>query len=554
MDADIVIVGGTVVDGTGGRPRRADLAITDGRISAIAADLGAVGRQEELDATGAVVAPGFIDIHTHFDAQVWWDRALTPSCHHGVTTVVAGNCGLSLAPTRPEHRRLMAETLEFVEDMSLASLEAGIDWDFETFPECLDALTRRGTLINYSGFVGHTAVRLYVMGDEGYERAATDHEIERMAALVSEAIEAGAVGFSTSFGGQVGAGGRPVPSRLATTLEFETLVRAVAATGRGVVACLPAVDTPSDYLYELSLRTDVAITMVALVSERHGRHEERLAAHRRGLQRGARVWPQVSPLPIVSTFTMAKPVRLQGSPLVARLFPEPVDVRRCAYADREWRRQAFETLPTDEVYRPRPETYTIVSSTSHPDLEGRRLVEVADERGTGWFDVLLDLALDEPELGLVCVAPVANDDEEVVSRLLKVEHCALGLSDAGAHVTQLCDANQATVLLGEWVRERGVLELPEAVHKLSGAQAELLGFRDRGHLEVGARADVNVFDPATIAPGPKRVVRDFPADEPRITSDQPVGIRHTLVNGVPIRRDGVMTGPSAGPLPGTVLR
>jgi N-acyl-D-aspartate/D-glutamate deacylase len=554
MDADIVIAGGTVVDGTGAAARRADVAITGGRISAIADDLDAIGRREQLDASGAVVCPGFIDIHTHYDAQVWWDPALTPSCYHGVTTVVAGNCGLSLAPTRPGHRRLMAETFEFVEDMSLASLEAGIDWTFETVGEQLDALADRGTLVNYAGFVGHTALRLFVMGDDGYERAASDAEIARMAALLGEAIQDGAAGFSTSFGGQVGAGGRPVPSRLASNEEFEALARAVAASGRGVVACLPAVDMAADHLYDLSLRADVPITMVALVSERSGRHEERLAAHQRGLDRGARVWPQVSPLPIVSRFTMAKPVRLQGSPLVASLFPEPVEVRRAAYADRDWRRRAFETLPTDEVYRPRPETYTITSCVAHPELEGRRVIEVAEELDSSWFDLMLDLAIDEPGLGLVCVAPVANDDEAVVTRLLGIEHCALGLSDAGAHVTQLCDADQPTVLLGEWVRERGALGLPEAVHKLSGAQADLLGLADRGRLEVGAHADVNVFDPATIAPGPKRVVHDFPAGEPRITSDQPAGIRHTLVNGVPIRRDGVVVDPLPAPLPGSVLR
>jgi N-acyl-D-aspartate/D-glutamate deacylase len=554
MDADIVIVGGEVVDGTGGPAHRSDVAITDGRISAIADNLDAVGRREDLNASDAVVSPGFIDIHTHYDAQVWWDPALTPSCYHGVTTVVAGNCGLSLAPTRPAHRRLMAETFEFVEDMSLASLEAGIDWTFQTFPEQLDSLAERGTLVNYTGFVGHTALRLFVMGDDGYERAASDDEIGRMADLLGEAIDAGAAGFSTSFGGQVGAGGRPVPSRLASNEEFEVLARAVAASGRGIVACLPAVDMAADYLYDLSLQADVPITMVALVSESSGRHDERLAAHRRGLDRGARVWPQVSPLPIVSTFTMAKPVRLQGSPLVASLFPQPVEARRAAYADRDWRRRAFEALPTDEVYRPRPQTYTITSCTAHTELEGRRVVDVADERGVSWFDLMLDLAIDEPDLGLVCVAPVANDDEEVVTRLLKVEHCALGLSDAGAHVTQLCDANQPTVLLGEWVRERGALALPEAVHKLSGAQADLLGLRDRGRLEIGAHADVNVFEPATIAAGPKRVVRDFPAGEPRITCDQPVGIRHTLVNGVPIRRGGSMVDPMPAPLPGSVLR
>jgi N-acyl-D-aspartate/D-glutamate deacylase len=539
------------VDGTGSEPRRADVAVTGGRISGIGE--GLEGR-DEIDASDAVVSPGFIDIHTHFDAQVFWDPSLSPSCFHGVTTVVAGNCGFSLAPTRPEHRLLMAETLEHVEDMSLASLEAGIDWNFETFPEYLQSIDDRGTLINYTAFIGHTALRLFVMGDAGYERAATDDEVAAMVAMVTDAVRGGAAGFSTSFGMHIGAHGKPVPSRLAEKSEFEALVGAVGAAGRGVVACLPAVDSAPGYLYELSARSRVPITMVALVSELSGRHDVRLEAHRKGLAEGAEVWPQVSPLPIVSNFSMAKPGRLQGSPLFAALTAESPETRRAAYRDRDWRRRAMEGFPTDDVYRPQPQTYTITVSTAHPELEGRRIVDLADERGTTWLDVMLDLALDEPDLALKCVASVANDDEAVVSRLLQEEHCTLGLSDAGAHLTQLCDGNQATALLGGWVRERGVLDLPTAVRKLSGVQAELFGFADRGYLREGYRADLNVFDPDTIDPGPKRVVRDFPADEPRITCDQTVGLYHTLVNGVPIRRDGEMVGIAPDALPGQVVR
>src|SRR5436190_17956603 len=213
MAADLVIRGGRVVDGTGAPAFDADVAISDGHITDIGPGLRG---SRELDAGGQVVAPGFIDIHTHYDAQVFWDPALTPSCWHGVTTVVSGNCGFSLAPCRPEHRGLMARTLESVEAMSIEALEAGIAWEFETFPDYLDAIGRRGTLLNFGAFIGHTPIRLWVMGDEGYERAATDAEIAAMQAVVAEAVEAGAMGFATSSSPtHSGDAGRPVPSRKA---------------------------------------------------------------------------------------------------------------------------------------------------------------------------------------------------------------------------------------------------------------------------------------------------------------------------------------------------
>ena len=214
MSADLVIRGGTVVDGTGAPGRRADVAVTDGTISEIGDGLEG---HRELDASGQIVSPGFIDIHSHYDAQVFWDPALTPSSFHGVTSVVAGNCGFSIAPCRPEHRALLARTLQHVEDMNLATLEAGIPWDFETFPQYLDSVARHGTALNYGVYVGHTAVRLFVMGEEGYERETpTDAELAEMQAVVREAMVAGAMGFATSSSAtHNGDGGRPVPSRLA---------------------------------------------------------------------------------------------------------------------------------------------------------------------------------------------------------------------------------------------------------------------------------------------------------------------------------------------------
>jgi N-acyl-D-amino-acid deacylase len=272
VSADVVIKGGLVVDGTGAAGRPADVAIDGDRIVGIGPNLA--GR-DEIDASGLVVAPGFIDIHTHFDAQALWDPWLSPSCYHGVTTVVAGNCGLTLAPLRADQREAMIETFELVEDMDRVCLRAGVEWDFSTYPEYLAAVRRRGTMLNFTGFVGHTAVRLCVMGDD-HERAATASEAQRMAQLVTDAMSAGAAGFSSSFGAHVGAGGRPVASRFAEMDEVVELAKAVAAAGRGAVAIAPVPNFGFDNAYELARRSGARVTVVALVSLAGGAHEAQL--------------------------------------------------------------------------------------------------------------------------------------------------------------------------------------------------------------------------------------------------------------------------------------
>jgi len=233
MSAELAIRGGTVVDGTGSRPVRADVGVSDGRIVEIAAR---VTGTREIDAAGRLVTPGFIDIHTHYDPQVLWDSSLSPSCWHGVTSVVAGNCGYSIAPTRAENRDSLFRTLDKVEDMRFDTLAAGVQWDFETYPEYLDTVQRRGIAINFGGYVGHTPVRVYVMGDEAYERVATDEEVGRMAAIVRDSVLGGALGFSTDRAGfHIGDGGRPVPSIVATEEETQALMCAVGEAGRGIV-------------------------------------------------------------------------------------------------------------------------------------------------------------------------------------------------------------------------------------------------------------------------------------------------------------------------------
>jgi N-acyl-D-amino-acid deacylase len=550
--ADVVIRGGTVVDGTGAPGRLADVAIEGDRVVAIGPGLTG---DREIDATGCVVAPGFIDIHTHYDAQVFWDPALTPSCYHGVTTVVAGNCGFSIAPTRPEHRGLIARTLEKVEDMDVASLEAGIPWEFETFPEYLRAVEARGTFLNYAVYIGHTPLRIYTLGDEAVGRAATPAEIDEMAGLVREAMDAGAAGFATSFAlTHRGADGRPIPSRWAEHDEIEALGKAVGDSGRGVVGINGGENLGFADTYKMQPHFGAPVTFTALLTTSGGAHLRAIEIHKAGRAAGADVWPQVSCRPLAFSMTMVEPFTLNTSPVFAELMPVTLDERRAAYLDPAWRRRVRDGWDAGQGIPPRWDTYEVMESTTHPDLVGQRLGDLAEHAGADPFDLLLELALAEPDLRLRVKAMLANDDADGVALLLKEDGCTLGLSDAGAHVGQLCDAVMATDLLGTWVRDRGTLTMEEAIHKLTQVQAQLFGFTDRGVLRPGALADVVVFDPTTVGPGPLRRARDFPAGAERLTADQPTGIHHLLVNGQPVLADGVLLASALTDRPGRLVR
>jgi N-acyl-D-amino-acid deacylase len=532
--ADLAIRGGTVFDGTGAPGRLADVAVTDGVIEAIGPNLHGA---RELDASGCAVAPGFIDIHTHYDAQVFWDPDLRPSSYHGVTTVVAGNCGFTIAPTRPEHHDVIVQTLENVEDMDAASLTAGIVWDFRTHPDYMELVRRRGTTLNFTCYVGHSSVRLFVMGDAAYERAATSEEIDHMCRLVVEAIEAGAAGFSTSFAyTHRGMDGKPVPSRFAERAEVEALFMAAGSTGKGVVLATAGEQCTYADMYELQPRIGRPFTY-PLFALADGRHHPQLALHEEAVARGLQVWPQVTPRPLTMQFTMDSPFSLNVSRVFGDLIDQDMATRVAAYRDPAWRARAAADLEQVPM-RPRWETCEISESDRFPELEGRRVDALGRERGCGPLDVICEVAL-EDDLATRFRIFIANDDPESVGPLLAHKQSVLGLSDAGAHVGQLCDAPLATDLLGTWVRDRGVLSLEHAVRKLSGEPADIFGFARRGYLREGYWADLCVFDPATVAPGPMRRVRDFPADGERLTAEEPIGVRHVLVNGTPIRRDEV---------------
>lgn len=533
MPAEVVIRGGTVFDGSGAPGRAADVAIADGVIHEIGANLHG---ERELDASGCAVAPGFIDVHTHYDAQVFWDPALRPSSCHGVTTVVAGNCGFTIAPTRAEHHDVIVRTLENVEDMDPATLTAGIVWEFETFPQYMELVRRRGTVLNFTAYIGHSALRLYVMGDAAYERAATPGEVERMCRLVIEAIEGGAAGFSTSFSfAHRGVDGKPVPSRFAERDEVEALFLAAGRTGKGVVLATPGPQCSYPDFYSLQPRIGRPFTW-PLFAAPDDKHRPQLTLHEQSLSRDVRVWPQVTPRPLTMQFTMADAYSLNVGKVFGELLGRSREERLAAYRDPSWRARAAADLEQAEM-KPRWETFAVSESARFPELEGRRVVELARDRGMSPLDVMCELAVAE-DLTTRFRAYIANDDLDAVRDLLTHDRVVLGLSDAGAHVDQLCDAPLYTDLLGTWVRERALMPLERAVRKLSGEPADLFGFTRRGYLREGYWADVCVFDPQTVGPGPLRRVRDFPADAERLTAEEPTGVRHVLVNGTPIRADG----------------
>jgi N-acyl-D-aspartate/D-glutamate deacylase len=538
-----VLRGGTVLDGTGAPGVRLDVALEGGRI--VELGLGLRG-DSELDCGGAVVAPGFIDLHTHYDAQLLWDPACSSSCWHGVTTVVVGNCGFSLAPCPAEHRPLMLRLLRDLEDMRPSALEAGIDWSFETFPQYLDLVRRRGTDLNVAAYVGHSAVRIATMGADAFERAATDAEVAAMARLVTEAMDAGAIGFATSTSPT----GRNCPSRNAVPAESLALFAAMAATGRGVIATVPGGAMSHADLYAAQRSLGRPITWTALLSMADGRHEDWAALHRTGWAEGLDVRPQVSCRPQGGRTTLAEPFALR-CPAVRELDGASPATRRAAYADPVWRARAWDELASSYA-PPRWGTWVVADSAAAPGLVGRDVCSLAAERGVTELDVVCDLSLAD-DLRTWFAFTVANDDEAAVATLLQLDGAVLGLSDAGAHPAQICDAVLPTDLLGGWVRDRGALTLERAVHKLTGELAGLMGLADRGRLASGAAADVVVFDPATIGPGPVRRVADLPDGSERLIADAPTGVLHVVVNGRTIRRDGEQLASDPAARPGRLL-
>ncbi len=547
---EVTIRGGLVVDGSGREPRPADVGVDGGRITAIAAELA--GR-EVIDARGCLVAPGFIDLHTHYDPQVLWDPMLSPSSQLGVTSVVAGNCGFSIAPCPPALRDSMIATLVNVEDMRSATLHAGIDWSFESYGEYLDAIAGRGTAINFGGYVGHTAVRLSVMGDDAYERQARPDEIAEMASVVAQSIASGALGFSSDRSPfHRGDGGRPVPSAVATVEEVAALWRAADASGAGLIHVAPG--ETFEWVYELQRTIHTPVTWSAILAYPTDAVSKapwaaKLARHRAGVAAGSNVHPQVTCRPVTFQLSMADPSSLYMVPAFGALSALDRAGRVGLYRSETWRRQASAELDSGKHVDMRWDR-CVVGETTDPGLAGRTVAELARERGVHPLDCALDIALAD-ELSTRFTINFANDDPAAVAALLQEPGCVLGLSDAGAHIGQICDAVMPLDFLAHWVRDRDLMSASAGVRRLTGELADLTGLHGRGYLTEGAAADVVVLDWEALDPGPTRRIVDFPAGGDRLVADAPRGLRHILVNGTPIRRDDEPVSPA--PRPGQLL-
>jgi N-acyl-D-amino-acid deacylase len=556
MTYDLKITGGTIVDGTGQPGFLGDLGIKDGKVVALGKVDGPAATT--IDAAGKVVSPGFVDVHTHYDAQILWDRMLTISPWHGVTTTVIGNCGFGVAPTKAIHRKLIMQTLEKVEGMSLEALQAGLgdDWSFETFPQYLDALEKRGSAINVAALFGHTPLRLYVMGEASTERAATADEIAAMKKLMRDAMEAGAIGFGTSVSvSHNGYAGKPVPSRQATVEEMDAMVSVMGDMKRGLMQITIGREFSTRHMAEVSRKYGVPVTWTALLSHLYGpgghRKQLDLAAEQR--KSGAMVIPQVSCRPLNFEFTFAEPFIFDVMKFMNELAVEDArtpGTRRRAYADPAWREKLrSEVTPLFQRWWDR---VVIAWVPSARELEEMPLAVAAAKLGKDPVDLALDLALGN-DLDARFRMAVMNFDEKEVAELITDPNTIIALSDAGAHASQLCDACYSTYLLGHWVREKKTFTVEQAVHNLTQRPAEMFGITDRGVLAEGRPADVVVFDPRTVGPGPLKRVHDLPAGADRLVSEAS-GIDAVIVNGKLIRRDGKDAIADNDKLPGRLLR
>jgi N-acyl-D-aspartate/D-glutamate deacylase len=555
---DLVIDNALLIDGLGGPARPGGVAVAGGRLAAVGGDLGPA--RQRVDARSLVLAPGIVDIHTHYDAQLTWDPFATPSSALGVTTVVIGNCGFTIAPCRPADRDLTLRNLTHVEGMALEALRTGVRWEFETYPQFLDAMERRGVVPNVGSFVGHSSVRTYVLGADATKRAATDAEIAQMRRIVLEALRAGAIGFATSTLEQHnGENGIPMPSRLGDDREMRALTGALGEAGRGVFMLTKGATSTIPWLESIAADSGRPVMIAAMFVDPGDptRVFGELAEIEAARGRGRELWAQVGCFPLGMEFTLRHPYPLEAfiawHPAIEA--PDEATYRRIL-ADPSFRAKLkAETATRGVPNRFSDKTWphlTIMEVTrpEHRALAGQTIGHLARESGRDPWDVFLDFGLDG-ELDAMFDCRLFNTDEDEVRRLLRHPHAAVALSDAGAHLSFLCDAGFGLHLFGHWVRERGDLTLPEAVKRVTSDVAGAYRIAGRGRLVPGAWADLLLFDPATVARGPKRRVNDLPTGATRLDTPA-VGVHGVWVNGV-------RTVDGRGPIadcgrPGRVLR
>ena len=552
MAYDLVVKNGLVVDGTGAPARRADVAVAGGTIAEVGRVADAAARV--IDASDLVVAPGFIDPHTHYDAQICWDGAVTPSSWHGVTSVIMGNCGVGIAPCKPKAREIAMRDLVNVEAIPFDVLNMGITWDWESFPEFLAAAARRRPSLNLGFLAPLTPFRHYVMGEASMERAATPEETAQITALLGEAIDAGAFGFSTTILNQhVGFQGRPLACRNASRDELRAYANALGERGKGAIEIAltrkTAVLDDEEYALLDFLLTESRrhVTFLALFDRDDIPEAVRETLKKAAplMTRGAR--PQTSPLPLTRDINMRNPFSFAAFPSWNRVF---VDKSKAAQAA-VYRDPAFRTQFREELKNPMAFgnwariTVHEVRSPGLKALEGRTVADVAREQGKDGVDAFLDLTL-EDDLDLEFTMASFNTRVDRMTEILRDPRVLVALGDGGAHVDMLCDAGYPTYLLGTWVRERGALTLEEGVRRLTSDPAEVFGVRDRGRLAPGLAADLAIFDPTRVGStnrGERRF--DLPGGAKRMVMPSR-GVEYTVVNGAVTWADGTLTGAAAG--------
>ena len=557
---DLLIKNGTIVDGSGGAGYRADLAVQDGRIAAI----GRVNEKakQTIDAEGHVVSPGFVDGHTHMDAQVFWDPIGSCSCYHGVTSVVMGNCGFTLAPCKQEDADLVFRNLERAEDLSREAMLTGIDWTWETFPQFLDAVDNLPKGINYAGYIGHSALRTYVMGERAFTDEAGEDDVKRMQDLVKEAMHAGAIGFSTSRTfNHTTADDRPVASRLASWEEVRAIVNAVGETGKGIFEIAgeaPGRDPERIREYHERLR-DLAVE--SGVTQTWGMFSVRVApdlwrpyfdlldetaaaggrmfaqVHSRGLNNILSfesnlpydkwdVWKDIRALPLAE-----QKAKLEDPAIRAKL----VEVANQEY-----------TGPRIVGAELRPPKWDLVFPMDDMVYDKPSMADLAAQKGVDPVELMIDMAL-EKDLKMFFRTPIANENQDHVLEMMKHPRSVVTFSDSGAHVSQIMDSSLQTHLLSYWVREKEALTLEDAIRQITYNTATVWGLHDRGLLRTGMAADIVIFDPDTIGPRLPEVVHDLPAEAIRLkqTAD---GIKNTIVNGEVVLTDNEYGGATPGQL------
>jgi N-acyl-D-aspartate/D-glutamate deacylase len=546
---DLLVRGGRVVDGTGAPARPSDVRVRAGEIVEVGPGLAPDG-EPELDAAGAVVAPGFVDVHTHLDPSLWWDPSADPVPLHGVTTVVIGNCSLSLAPAAPEHRATLADMFSFIEDLPREAFETDIPWAWTTWAEYADAFDALGGAVHVAGLVGHSALRLAVIGEESFERPSTAAERAAIADLLAACLRAGALGLSTSFA-DVDARGRPVPSRAADDDELRALAAALTAGGRPVVEFVPQLHTLEakqrdiERIHRCFGPAGVRGTWTQLgVGGRNAHHTAPLLEQAERTQReGPGVFPQVSPRPFDVVVNLARTPVFLNLGAWHDLAQADAATKRRLLVDDAWRARAREVWDSP-VWSLFPRTHL------HKAIVGdETLADLVARRGGHPSDVLADIVVEHDLEPPLRIEALANDDPAALAELLRSPAVVVGGSDAGAHLMMMCGAGDTTLLLDRHVRQRHDLTVEEAVRLLTAVPARRFGITDRGELAPGQAGDLVVFDPDEIRYERDDVVRDGPAGSPRLRRPWG-GFRATVAAGVPTQVDGTSTGAR----PGATLR